>query len=184
LTRKNALPPPFYALAAIDVMTTTANGAVVALGSSTFQGYESEQDEYDHVIDLLGGDINADIPSGMRKGIVNMGLGGDSLYVALAGRFARGVFTQTGVTGVILYDINDSTTQSARRALTTSKPSRRATGSRSRNPTRTVSASSAPRGPPNRSPTPARSSRASVAKSTNGSSIAAFATTPSTGRRC
>jgi len=96
-----------YALAAIDVQTTTANGAVVALGSSTFQGYESQQDEYDHIIDLLGGDINAYIPAGKRKGLVNMGLGGDSLFVALAGRFARDVFTQTGVTGVMLYDIND-----------------------------------------------------------------------------
>jgi len=96
-----------YALAAVDVQTTEANGAVVGLGSSTFQGYESEQDEYDHILDLLAGDINADIPAGKRKGIVNEGLGGDSLYVALPGRFARDVFTQTGVTGVILYDIND-----------------------------------------------------------------------------
>jgi hypothetical protein len=96
-----------YALAAIDVQTTEANGAVVGLGSSTFQGYESEQDEYDHILDLLAGDIHADIPAGKRKGIVNEGLGADSLYVALPGRFARDVFTQTGVTGVILYDIND-----------------------------------------------------------------------------
>ena len=96
-----------YALAAIDVQTTDADGAVVGLGSSTFQGYESEQDEYDHILDLLAGDINQYVPAGQRKGIVNEGLGGDSLYVALAGRFARDVFTQTGVTGVILYDIND-----------------------------------------------------------------------------
>ena len=96
-----------YALAAIDVQTTEANGAVVALGSSTFHGYESNQDQYDHIVDLLAGRINTDIPAGRRKGLVNEGLGGDSLYVALAGRFARDVFTQTGVTGVILYDIND-----------------------------------------------------------------------------
>ena len=96
-----------YALAAIDVQTTEANGAVVGLGSSTFQGYESQQDEYDHVLDLLGADINADIPAGKRKGLVNEGLGGDSLYVALPGRFARDVLTQTGVTGVIIYDVND-----------------------------------------------------------------------------
>ena len=96
-----------YALAAIDVQTTEANGAVVALGSSTFHGYESNQDQYNHIVDLLAGRINSDIPSGRRKGLVNEGLGADSLYVALAGRFARDVFTQTGVTGVILYDIND-----------------------------------------------------------------------------
>jgi hypothetical protein len=96
-----------YALAAIDVQTTEANGAVVGLGSSTFQGYESRQDEYDHILDLLAADIHADIPAGKRKGIVNEGLGGDSLFVALPGRFARDVFTQTGVTGVMIYDIND-----------------------------------------------------------------------------
>jgi lysophospholipase L1-like esterase len=100
-----------YALAAIDVLTTTANGSVVALGSSTFHGYESEQDEYDHVIDDLGARINNEIPAGMRKGLVDEGLGGDSLFVALAGRYARDTFTQTGVTGVILYDINDLDTQ-------------------------------------------------------------------------
>ena len=96
-----------YALAAIDVQTTDADGAVVALGSSTFHGYESNQDQYNHIVDLLAGRINTDVPAGHRKGLVNEGLGGDSLYVALAGRFSRDVFTQTGVTGVILYDIND-----------------------------------------------------------------------------
>lgn len=103
-----------YALGAIDVMTTEADGAVVAMGSSTFQGFESEQDEYDDVIDLLGADIHTYVPAGKRKGIVNMGLGGDSLYVALAGRFDNEVLTQTGVTGVILYDINDMDPQNGR----------------------------------------------------------------------
>ena len=65
----------------------------------------------DHVIDDLGARINNEIPAGMRKGLVDEGLGGDSLYVALAGRYARDTFTQTGVTGVILYDINDLDTQ-------------------------------------------------------------------------
>lgn len=106
-----------YALAAIDVMTTAANGAVVGLGSSTFQGDESEQDEYDDVMSLMGTDMNARVPAGTRKGIVNMGLAGDSLYIALAGRFARDVFTQTGVTGVILYDINDMDPQNGMRTL-------------------------------------------------------------------
>jgi lysophospholipase L1-like esterase len=105
--QENLVQGSTYALAAIDVQTTEANGAVVGLGSSTFQGYESNQDGYNHILDLLAADIHAGIPAGKRKGIVNEGLGSDSLYVALPGRFARDVFTQTGVTGVILYDIND-----------------------------------------------------------------------------
>ena len=105
--QENLVQGSTYALAAIDVLTTEANGAVVGLGSSTFQGYESNQDSYNHVLDLLAGLIHQYVPAGMRKGIVNMGLGADSLYVALPGRFARDVFTQTGVTGVIIYDIND-----------------------------------------------------------------------------
>jgi hypothetical protein len=115
-----------YALAAIDVQTTDADGAVVGLGSSTFQGYESQQDEYDHIMDLLPADINAYIPAGQRKGIVNMGLGADSLYVALAGRFARDVFTQTGVTGVILYDINDLDPQNGQTLATVEASYRKA----------------------------------------------------------
>ncbi len=62
-------------------------------------GYESQHDEYDHVLDPLG----ADIRPHKRMGLVNEGLGGDSLYVALP---ARDGFAQAGVTGVIIYDVN------------------------------------------------------------------------------
>ena len=73
-----------YALTAIDVLTTEANGAVVAFGSSTFQGYESDYDADDRVADLLANRIESEIPAGRRKGVVDEGVGSDSLYVGLA----------------------------------------------------------------------------------------------------
>jgi lysophospholipase L1-like esterase len=95
-----------YGLTAIDVLTGEADGAVVMLGSSTFQGNNATQDGYDRVTDLLSARVDAEIPSGARKGIVNAGIGGDALYLGL-NRMARDVFSQSGVTGVMIYDIND-----------------------------------------------------------------------------
>lgn len=95
-----------YALTGIDVLTTEANGAVVAFGSSTFQGNNSDQDQYDRVTDLLSVRIGNEIAAGGRKGIVNAGIGGDSLFKALA-RYDRDVASVSGVKGVMVYDIND-----------------------------------------------------------------------------
>lgn len=95
-----------YALTAIDVLTDQANGAVVGLGSSTFQGFESTPDGYDRVLDDLSVRVNNELPYGKQKGIVNAGIGGDTLHAGLS-RLQRDVFDQTDVTGVILYDIND-----------------------------------------------------------------------------
>jgi len=95
-----------YAVTALDVLTNDANGAMVVFGSSTFHGFESDLDKYDDVAEDLDARVNREIPRGQRKTIVNEGIGGDSLYLGLA-RLQRDVFSQTGVAGVVLYDIND-----------------------------------------------------------------------------
>jgi len=104
-----------YALSAVDVYTDEASGAVVGLGSSTFHGYNSDQDAWDSVLNDLSVRIDDELPPGHRKGIVNAGIGGDTLHAGMQ-RLERDVFSQSGVTGVIPFDLNDIAPQAGRTA--------------------------------------------------------------------
>jgi lysophospholipase L1-like esterase len=95
-----------YALTAVDVLTTEAAGALVGLGSSTFHGDGSDQDMWNTVLNDISRRIDGELPSGRRLGIVNAGIGGDTLHAGLD-RAERDAFSQSGVTGVIAYDLND-----------------------------------------------------------------------------
>jgi len=90
----------------VDVLTSEAGGAVVGLGSSTFHGYNSDQDGWDSVLNDLSARIDDELPDGRRLGVVNAGISGDTLHAGLE-RAERDVFSQSGVTGVIAYDLND-----------------------------------------------------------------------------
>lgn len=96
-----------YALTGIDVLTAEADGAVVALGSSTFQGFDSTPEGYDDVLTLLSARIGRELPAGARKGLVNAGIGGDTLKASLDERLWRDVFSHTAVKGVMVYNVND-----------------------------------------------------------------------------
>lgn len=96
-----------YALTAIDVLTSEGDGALVGLGSSSLHGSSSTPDSYNRVLDSLAERINDNVAHGMRKGIVSAGIGGDTLQASLNQRFERDVLSHTGVTGVIVYVIND-----------------------------------------------------------------------------
>jgi lysophospholipase L1-like esterase len=95
-----------YALTAVDVFTKQANGAVIGLGSSTFHGYNSDQNGFDSVLNDLSVRVNKELPSGQQKSVISAGIGGDTLHAALT-RIRRDVYGQTDVTGVVLYDVND-----------------------------------------------------------------------------
>jgi hypothetical protein len=101
-----------YALTAVDVYTDQANGAVVGLGSSSFHGTASTRDQYKRVLDLMSVRINNEIPYGEQKGIVSAAFGGDSLHASLP-RIERDVWTQTGIVGVMIYNLNDLATRTA-----------------------------------------------------------------------
>src|SRR4051794_936011 len=104
-----------YALTAVDVLTTRARGTLVGLGSSTFNGDGSDPNKWDTVLNDLSRRIDQEIPSGRRLGIVNAGIGGDTLHAGLE-RAERDVFSQTGVAGVIVYDLNDIAPPTSRTA--------------------------------------------------------------------
>jgi lysophospholipase L1-like esterase len=95
-----------YALTAVDVFTDQANGAVIGLGSSTFHGYNSDQNGFDSVLNDLSVRVDKELPPGLQKSVTSAGIGGDTLHAALD-RIQRDVYSQTDVTGVVLYDVND-----------------------------------------------------------------------------
>ena len=104
-----------YALTAVDVYTEEATGAVVGLASSTFHGYNSTPDAWNTVLNDLSVRIGRELPFGHRKGIVNAGIGADTLHAGME-RAARDVYSQSGVSAVIPYDLNDIAAQSNRTA--------------------------------------------------------------------
>ncbi|MFO7689636.1 MAG: GDSL-type esterase/lipase family protein, partial [Cryobacterium sp.] len=101
-----------YALTAVDVLSTDADGAFVGLGSSTLHGSNSTRDGYDRVLDLLITRNQTEVAAGNRKGIVGAGIGGDTLHAAV-GRLDRDVLSQSGVTGVVVWATNDLITRTA-----------------------------------------------------------------------
>ena len=95
-----------YALTGVDVLTDEAVGAVVGLGSSTFQGDGSDANAWNSVLNDLAVRIDSELAFGHRVGVVNAGVSGDTLHAGLM-RAERDAFSVSGVTAVIAYDIND-----------------------------------------------------------------------------
>jgi len=94
------------ALTAIDVLTTEANGAVVGLGSASMAGTGTDRDTYRRFIDQLAVRVNDNVAPGQRKALLGVGIGAEPLHDSL-NRYDRDVLSQSGVTGVILFSIND-----------------------------------------------------------------------------
>lgn len=104
-----------YGLTGVDVLGDEASGTVVGLGSSTFQGDGSDPNGWNSVLNDLAGRIDSELPSGHRVGVVNAGIGGDTLHAGLT-RAVRDAFSVSGVTAIIVYDINDVAVTNGRTA--------------------------------------------------------------------
>ncbi|WP_370261629.1 GDSL-type esterase/lipase family protein [Limnobacter sp.] len=102
-----------YAVRDVEVLTSQANGAMVFLGSSSFHGYNTTQNQYRRVGDLLSQRMDAEIPAGQRNTIVNRGIGGDTLFAATESRLVRDVFNTVGVSSVVVWVTNDLSSKTA-----------------------------------------------------------------------
>jgi hypothetical protein len=102
-----------YALRDVEVLTSDAKGAMVFLGSSSFHGYNTSQNGYKRISDLLSVRMINEISKGSRDTIVNRGIGGDTLQAASASRLQRDVFDTVGVTSVVVWVTNDLSSRSA-----------------------------------------------------------------------
>ena len=119
----SALPPggnnpgyPFYWLAAVDVMSSSASGTIVAFGDSIIDG-RCSTNENDIVIpgryrrwtDVLAARL-ASLPAGEAKGVVNQGIAGNRIAPSggngPAGlvRLDRDVLDRAGATHVIFFE--------------------------------------------------------------------------------
>ena len=105
-----------YALTAVDVLSTDANGAVIGFGSSTLHGSNSTRDGYDRVLDLLITRIQDEVPAGNRKGIVGAGHGGDTLHDAVR-RLDRDALSQSGVSDIVVWATNDLASRTAEQII-------------------------------------------------------------------
>jgi lysophospholipase L1-like esterase len=100
----------FY-LEGIDVVSPETNGAIVTLGNSITDGFNSTLDADNTYPDELAERINDS--SSVQKSVLNAGISGNRVLSDIAGpnalaRLDRDVITQTGVTDVVLLEgIND-----------------------------------------------------------------------------
>lgn len=119
----SALPPgsnnpgyPFYWLAAVDVMSSSASGTIVAFGDSITDGRCSTNendvvvpDLYQRWTDVLAARL-ASLPAGEAKGVVNQGIAGNRIAPSggngPAGlvRLDRDVLDRAGATHVIFFE--------------------------------------------------------------------------------
>lgn len=119
----NAVPPggnvpgfPFYWLAAVDVMSASASGVVVAFGDSITDGRCSTNegdavipDRYQRWTDVLAARL-ASLPANQMKGVVNEGIAGNRIAPpggnGPAGlvRLERDVLDRAGATHVIFFE--------------------------------------------------------------------------------
>ncbi|MER6981120.1 SGNH/GDSL hydrolase family protein [Streptomyces carpinensis] len=106
----------WYYLAGLDVVSSTARGAVVAFGDSITDGYHSSTGTYTRWPDFLGRRLGA-APGPQKLSVVDAGIGGNRVLtdvpnlwqgVSALKRFGHDALGRPGVKDVILFEgIND-----------------------------------------------------------------------------
>lgn len=99
-----------YFVAAVDVLSTTASGSIIAFGDSITDGTGSTLDGYDRWHDVLGLRLLIDSKSKKRFGIVNEGIGGNRIIhppgngPLAVDRLDRDVLARSGASTVIFFE--------------------------------------------------------------------------------
>jgi hypothetical protein len=102
-----------YALRDVEVLTNEAVGVMTFLGSSSFHGFNTSQNQYMRVGDQISVRILNEIAAGRRHTIVNRGIGGDTLEAASRDRIERDIWNTVGVTSVVVWVTNDLSNRNA-----------------------------------------------------------------------
>lgn len=99
-----------YFVTAVDVLSSTASGSIIAFGDSITDGTGSTLDGYDRWHDFLGLRLLLDSKSKKRFGIVNEGIGGNRVIrpggngPAAVERLDRDVLARSGASTVIFFE--------------------------------------------------------------------------------
>lgn len=96
-----------FALRDIEVITDQAKSNWVFLGSSSFHGFNTTQNAFTRVSDLIAERLNQEFSADMRVAVVNRGIGGDTLLNAVDTRFDRDVLDTKGISAVVAWVTND-----------------------------------------------------------------------------
>jgi hypothetical protein len=102
-----------YALRDVEVLTTEASGVMTFLGSSSFHGYNTSQNEFKRVSDLISVRIRDEFSFGDRHAVVNRGIGGDTLEAAYRDRITRDIWDTVGISSVVVWVTNDLSSRTA-----------------------------------------------------------------------
>lgn len=112
-TRFTAVALSAYALRDVEVLTREANGAIVFLGSSSVQGYNSTPDAHRRFTDAIAARMAAEFPGRVRQTVVNRGIGADTLERAYRTRMEQDVWSTAGVASVVVWVVNDLSSRTA-----------------------------------------------------------------------
>ncbi len=102
-----------YVLRDVEVLTTEAKGAMVFLGSSSFHGANTSQNQFKRISDLISVRILNEIPVGYRHTVVNRAISADTLEAAYANRMDIDVWSTQGLSSVVVWVTNDLEERSA-----------------------------------------------------------------------
>jgi lysophospholipase L1-like esterase len=86
---------------------------MVFLGSSSFHGANTSQDEFKRISDIISVRILNEIPAGHRQTVVNRAISADTLANAYATRMETDVWSTKGIQSVVVWVTNDLEERSA-----------------------------------------------------------------------
>ncbi len=108
-----------YILRDIEVLSTEANGAMVFLGSSSFHGANTSQNQFKRISDLISERILHEIPTGQRQTVINRAISGDTLEAAYRDRMERDVWSTAGLASIVVWVTNDLADRNADQIIET-----------------------------------------------------------------
>ena len=96
-----------YILRDIEVLSSEVTGAMVFLGSSSFHGANTSQNQFKRISDLISERILQEIPAEQRQTVVNRAISGDTLEAAYRDRMQRDVWSTAGLESIVVWVTND-----------------------------------------------------------------------------
>lgn len=102
-----------YVLRDVEVLTNEASGVMLFLGSSSFHGFNTSQDAFKRVSDLVSVRMRDEIPAGLRHTVITRAIAGDTLEAALRDRMEVDVWSTRGLQSIVAWVTNDLSERSA-----------------------------------------------------------------------
>ena len=96
-----------YVLRDVEIITSEATGAILFLGSSSFHGANTSQNQFKRISDLISVRMLNELPAGQRHTVVNRAISGDTLEATYATRMETDVWSTQGLRSIVVWVTND-----------------------------------------------------------------------------